>query len=244
MKSTIIVISRGRRSSPSQQEAENRLIRKTTESGFPVLVAPHLYDLPESHAAAERLKAVEGDILVFSWLAPRAAEWIVRRLTGRLAPESPSLVSCFSIGETENLEDVGLLRRDGEETASLEDLSGELEARWYPVLDYSRCTGCGQCAEFCLFGVYSRGEDEQVVVTHPDACKNGCPACSRLCPRQAIMFPHHVADPLISGEVAPDTAAPSADSAQSARAERQRCRRSDPDDDLESLVDELSHLDI
>jgi len=25
--------------------------------------------------------------------------------------------------------------------------------RWYPVLDYSRCTNCMECIDFCLFGV-------------------------------------------------------------------------------------------
>src|SRR5207302_575815 len=26
--------------------------------------------------------------------------------------------------------------------------------RWYPVIDYSRCTNCMECIDFCLFGVY------------------------------------------------------------------------------------------
>src|SRR5262249_50287396 len=26
--------------------------------------------------------------------------------------------------------------------------------RWYPVIDYSRCTNCMECLDFCLFGVY------------------------------------------------------------------------------------------
>ena len=26
---------------------------------------------------------------------------------------------------------------------------------WFPVIDDSRCTFCGKCARFCLFGVYS-----------------------------------------------------------------------------------------
>lgn len=60
---------------------------------------------------------------------------------------------------------------------------------WFPVIDYSRCSNCGQCMSFCLFGVYSRSTDGNVVVTNPRACKYNCPACARICPQVAIMFP-------------------------------------------------------
>jgi hypothetical protein len=71
--------------------------------------------------------------------------------------------------------------------------------RWYPVLDYSRCTDCGECLEFCLFGVYEEAGDGRVVASDPDSCKPGCPACSRVCPAQAIMFPLCEEDPVIAG---------------------------------------------
>jgi ferredoxin len=61
---------------------------------------------------------------------------------------------------------------------------------WYPVLDYSRCTACGQCAEFCLFGVYEKTET-RVEVRNPHLCKNNCPACARICPVTAIIFPKY-----------------------------------------------------
>jgi len=60
---------------------------------------------------------------------------------------------------------------------------------WFPVIDYARCSNCGQCMSFCLFGVYSRSPDGNVVVTNPRACKYNCPACARICPQVAIMFP-------------------------------------------------------
>ncbi len=60
---------------------------------------------------------------------------------------------------------------------------------WFPVIDYARCSNCGQCLSFCLFGVYSRSPDGNVVVTNPRACKYNCPACARICPQVAIMFP-------------------------------------------------------
>ncbi len=69
---------------------------------------------------------------------------------------------------------------------------------WYPVLDYSRCTSCGQCADFCLFGVY-RKHDGIVEVVNPSACKNNCPACARICPQVAIVFPKYLHGGAISG---------------------------------------------
>lgn len=61
---------------------------------------------------------------------------------------------------------------------------------WFPVIDRGRCSDCGQCLNFCLFGVYARG-DERVVVARPGACKTNCPACARVCPTSAIIFPKY-----------------------------------------------------
>lgn len=61
---------------------------------------------------------------------------------------------------------------------------------WYPVIDYSRCTSCGQCADFCLFGVYEKTGNE-VRVINAESCKNNCPACARICPSTAIIFPKY-----------------------------------------------------
>ena len=70
--------------------------------------------------------------------------------------------------------------------------------RWYPVIDYSRCTNCLECLDFCLFGVYGVDKLERITVENQDSCKKGCPACSRVCPEQAIMFPDYKT-PAIAG---------------------------------------------
>jgi NAD-dependent dihydropyrimidine dehydrogenase PreA subunit len=70
--------------------------------------------------------------------------------------------------------------------------------RWYPVIDYSRCTNCMECIDFCLFGVYGVDDQERILVENQDNCKKGCPACSRVCPEQAIMFPDYKT-PAIAG---------------------------------------------
>jgi ferredoxin len=70
--------------------------------------------------------------------------------------------------------------------------------RWYPVIDYSRCTNCMECIDFCLFGVYGIDTVETILVEQPDNCRKGCPACSRVCPENAIIFPQHKT-PAIAG---------------------------------------------
>ena len=72
--------------------------------------------------------------------------------------------------------------------------------RWYPVIDFSRCTNCMECIDFCLFGVYGVDQVDTILVEQPDNCRKGCPACSRVCPENAIMFPQHKT-PAIAGSM-------------------------------------------
>ena len=74
----------------------------------------------------------------------------------------------------------------------------DVRRRWYPVIDYSRCTNCMECLDFCLFGVYGVDLTDRILVEQEDNCKKGCPACSRVCPANAIVFPEHKT-PAIAG---------------------------------------------
>ena len=74
---------------------------------------------------------------------------------------------------------------------------------WFPVIDYDRCTNCMQCLSFCLFGVYGVDEQSHIQVQNNDNCKTNCPACSRVCPEAAIMFPKYKSGP-INGDVVTD----------------------------------------
>ena len=80
---------------------------------------------------------------------------------------------------------------NGEARFTPEQLLQAPGRRWYPVIDYSRCTNCMECIDFCLFGVYGVDSLERILVENQDNCKKGCPACSRVCPEQAIMFPDY-----------------------------------------------------
>ena len=55
-----------------------------------------------------------------------------------------------------------------------------------------------ECIDFCLFGVYGVDKLDRILVENQDNCKKGCPACSRVCPEQAIMFPDYKT-PAIAG---------------------------------------------
>ncbi len=68
---------------------------------------------------------------------------------------------------------------------------------WFPVIDRDRCTNCGKCVDFCMFGVYN--SDGLVEVAVPENCKTDCPACARICPETAIIFPKHLKSPINGG---------------------------------------------
>ncbi|MHB1034362.1 MAG: ferredoxin family protein [Pirellulales bacterium] len=138
--------------------------------------------------------------------------------------------------------------------------------RWYPVIDYDHCTNCLECLDFCLFGVYGVDEADTIVVDEPDACRKGCPACSRVCPTGAILFPQHK-NAAIAGSS--DSAARAkldlsallslADPVEIARRERDAARAAEgqdeateprrtdeaakPSDDLDRLMDELDEFE-
>ena len=75
---------------------------------------------------------------------------------------------------------------------------------WFPVIDYDRCTNCMQCLSFCLFDVYGIDADKKIQVQNNTKCKTDCPACSRVCPEVAILFPKYKHGPINGDEVNAD----------------------------------------
>jgi Pyruvate/2-oxoacid:ferredoxin oxidoreductase delta subunit len=75
---------------------------------------------------------------------------------------------------------------------------------WFPVIDFSRCTNCMQCLSFCLFDVYGVSKEKKIEVRNPTNCKTDCPACSRVCPEVAILFPKYRGGPINGDEVRED----------------------------------------
>ncbi|MCX6088823.1 MAG: ferredoxin family protein [Candidatus Atribacteria bacterium] len=64
------------------------------------------------------------------------------------------------------------------------------EIPWYPTIDQEKCTGCGNCHDFCIHGVYSWNEEkDRPVIAHPYQCVVGCSGCRPQCLNEAINFP-------------------------------------------------------
>ncbi|MGB7327721.1 MAG: ferredoxin family protein [Rubripirellula sp.] len=250
-----VVVSRGQSRNPEKRGIEQAIADTIGAiDGVDVLVIPHLYDLPKSSESYKKLSAVEGDIVVVSWIYGRAAHWVldrngiggqfgevqlgqslddddepadvpeltdgdaapVERVTD-LNPRPDRNIHCIDLKISTDVSGfIAEIRRivgaeiNPRET-SLPIVGGKIvqvdettSRRWYPVIDFSRCTNCMECVDFCLFGVYGVDHGENILVEQPDNCRKGCPACSRVCPENAIIFPQHKAPAIAGAEVEGD----------------------------------------
>lgn len=264
-----VVLSQAPGKHPAKRSLEESIVAALLlEPGVEVSVVPNLYDLGPDHSGRLFLGSVTGDMVVLSWLYPRAAFWLLDRdgIKGhfgetQLKPpadddetetdtpvERPEVLGpAGAIPDryiyTLDLRDsnkheafVAEIRRIAAECRERRETRAREKAanspaiiqlglsvskpdpepppaqraftpeallapagrRWYPVIDYSRCTNCLECLDFCLFGVYGVDPLERILVENQDQCKKGCPACSRVCPQQAIIFPEYKS-PAIAG---------------------------------------------
>ena len=261
-----VVLSQAQGKDPRKRSLEESVAAALLmEPGLDVSIVPYLYDLDADHTGRLFLESVPGDMLVLSWMYPRAAYWLLDRcaIKGHYGenhitpkaeadddeedgePEPPKGVGAINLpdrwiycldlrdhsdhavylkeagriaaecrerreaqpkpatnGHT-SLVQLGLLKK--EEAPAIpppqftaDQLMQQPQRRWYPVIDYSRCTNCMECLDFCLFGVYDVDKGDRITVENQDNCKKGCPACSRVCPEHAIMFPDYKT-PAIAG---------------------------------------------
>ncbi|MGL4424074.1 MAG: ATP-binding protein [Gemmataceae bacterium] len=243
-----VVLSQAPGKHPVKRGLEEALAAELLfENGVELAIVPNLYDLGPDHTGRMYLQAVRGDMVVLSWLYPRAAFWLLDRIavkghfgTTLLKPptdedddeapeadtptEKPETLGAAGAIPDRHIYTLDL--RDGTKPEpflkevrrivaecqsretnkptppvmvtlglptkpAAEDLTAPAARRWYPVIDYNRCTNCMECLDFCLFGVYDVDSLDRIIVQNQDQCKKGCPACSRVCPQQAIMFPEY-----------------------------------------------------
>lgn len=287
-KRVTVVISQGQSANPAKRGLEEALVAELLGvPGVEVTVVPHLYDLKPDGSGMLCLQGITGDVIVLSWLFPRAAHWIldrnqvkgkfgttllrtadeedfdeedeevsaeaevteseeanknnqpsrsiycldlrayedaqpylgeIRRIVSEAAVQTVSLMPSLNHispsngkpqtnGSTSNgaltngSEANGVATNGKPADASPAEptiIAEEPSRRWYPVIDFGRCTNCMECIDFCLFGVYGVDGTENILVEQPDNCRKGCPACSRVCPENAIIFPQHKS-PAIAG---------------------------------------------
>jgi len=382
-----VVLSQGQSQNPSKRKLEEDLLTALLlEPGVETAIVPHLYDLTADGTGMLCLRNIGSDLVLLSWLFPRAAHWTLDRngVRGHFgttllksaeddedeAPDAGSATSaqtaasqavgpknlpnrriyCLDLKSHAQpgpyLEEIRRIAREARQSTVTMDLrswmggasatspldrllppassstpvaislpilsapnpaplapvplpSAPLTAaallggdgastlmpggplrieedtrrRWYPVIDYSRCTNCMECLDFCLFGVYGVDRVDLLVVEQPDNCKKGCPACSRVCPENAIIFPQHKT-PTIAGSPgtigvglkidlsklfgAPDAleqavlerdqelVADGRDAVgmQVGVPKRSQQRASQPKDDLDQLLDQLDELNL
>ena len=260
-KKLTVIISQQQGKNPAKRQLEEELaMTLMMDSEVEVSIVPNLYDLTPDHSGTLFLRSLRSDVIILSWLYPRATQWILDRngIKGREgtvlltsdqedddeteerevneesigAVDVPDrLIYCIDLkASTEPQEFLEEIRRISSETsqqtvdlmswiqgdprqeqlerylnpkalieggnngtvAAADEEHGEkVRRRWYPVIDYSRCTNCMECIDFCLFGVYGVDVLDRILVENQDSCKKGCPACSRVCPENAIVFPQH-----------------------------------------------------
>ncbi|MHB9132469.1 MAG: ATP-binding protein [Armatimonadota bacterium] len=188
---------------PDNRQCDDALVQRCVEAGYQVVVVPHLYHLPEDSAVWQDIAAMTDLQAVLGWLHPRPLEWLLKR--HKIINQHPVFLNIGSFEDAETCF-AALTSQipfpEGDSEGTLWKINAETAERWYPVTDRSRCNNCRHCLQFCLFGVYELDEQGAVMVQRPDQCKPGCPACSRVCPQGAIIFPLYAKDDAIAG--APD----------------------------------------
>ena len=142
--------------------------------------------------------------------AARADDGNALAVLGRFRDDQPAEALGTDTGGRVWFRDIGDDTPDAV-LAQVEAIRAECDARepggwkpWFPVIDFDRCTNCMQCLSFCLFDVYGVTKQGQIKVQNHDNCKTDCPACSRVCPEVAILFPKYRHGPIHGGEVNTD----------------------------------------
>ncbi|MDR1992679.1 MAG: ferredoxin family protein [Nitrososphaerota archaeon] len=62
---------------------------------------------------------------------------------------------------------------------------------WDPKIDYSKCTTCGKCIEFCHMNVFKleNKNGKKITTVNPNACVVFCRGCENICLSKAIDHP-------------------------------------------------------
>jgi len=63
-----------------------------------------------------------------------------------------------------------------------------MSKKWYPIIDYEKCTGCLSCVKFCPHDVFEE-KDGKPFVARPENCVDFCRGCQKgACEFDAISY--------------------------------------------------------
>ena len=181
-------------------DAQRRVVERLERSGLAFELADDLCGLAGRRSPElKRIAGSRGLRIVACY--PRAVRWLFHAGGAPLEAED---VQILNIRDPRD-EDIqafcdALPAAAGGKAGSIEAADDDW-VPWFPVIDYSRCKGCRKCLGFCLFGVFALDEGERVVVDSPASCKLNCPACARVCPDVAIIFPKYKGPPINGADV-------------------------------------------
>lgn len=130
---------------------------------------------------------------------PRSMKLLLERADAKIKGIEIKYINCIGLDNDKIISEAEAFCPDSDHVQLFQEItaSGNWPS-WYPVIDYKLCSACGQCADFCLFGVYDKNKNG-VQVVNPHGCKNNCPACARICPQTAIVFPKYIQGGAIGG---------------------------------------------
>src|ERR1700722_11730639 len=75
-----VVLSQAQGKNPAKRALEESVAAALImEPGLDVSIVPYLYDLDAGHTGRMFLESISGDMVVLSWLYPRAAYWLLDR---------------------------------------------------------------------------------------------------------------------------------------------------------------------
>ncbi|HLX61335.1 MAG TPA: ferredoxin family protein [Planctomycetota bacterium] len=215
---------------PKLQPKFDELIGELTARGVVFQTLDSIYDLQADDDGASFLRSIRGDLICLGWHYPRALKWILARQNLEVNGVARKL-HCVDLREgsaaslAQQTADILAgaasavveppVRKDPPPKPTLSPkergaiaekelappLNADLSPRWYPVIDYDTCTNCMDCMDFCLFGVYGVDAEATLRVVQQDQCRTDCPACSRVCPVGAIMFPKYQTNQAIAGAI-------------------------------------------
>ena len=175
------------------------IVRRLDAAGVGYGLVDDLCGAAAEDAAAVRRWADRAGLCVAACY-PRAVRWLFDRAGAALGDDARVFNAI-----TEDVEAiVGALTAEAGRGGVNPTLQAAREGEWipwYPVIDYDRCAGCRQCMNFCLFGVFGISDEGRVEVVKPQGCKTNCPACARVCPERAIIFPKYEKSPINGDEV-------------------------------------------